>query len=139
MCRKGDQRRVSVFKNKTKADIKKKENLTCFTFSEEAKLVLQDMFTRYPPDDCEMGEEMVGKLGGNTDKIRRKKDDIFSRPLMSKAEIEKKVESLASAVENVPKLKQVLRYYNKLWRFLIMYSAVKVGLCQTNSYFFVIE
>lgn len=115
MCRKGDQRRVSVFKNKTKADIKKKENLTCFTFSEEAKLVLQDMFTRYPPDDCEMGEKMVGKLGGNTDKIRRKKDDIFSRPLMNKAEIEKKVESLASAVENVPKLKQVLRYYNKFW------------------------
>lgn len=111
---KGKQRRVSVFKNKTKADKKKKENLTCFTFSEEAKLVLRDVFTRYPPDDCEMGEKMVGKLGGNTNKIRRKKDDIFSRPVMSKAEIEKKVESLTSTVENVPKLKQIAEKRSKL-------------------------
>lgn len=89
----------------------KKEKLPCFTFSEESQLVLQDLFSRYPPDDHDIGEEKV-KLGGNTEKLKRKKDDIFCRPDLSKADIKKKAESLASRVNSVSTLKQVLRYNN---------------------------
>lgn len=67
---------------------------------------------RYPPDDHDIGEETV-KLGGTNDKLKRKKDDIFSRPDLSKADIKKKVESLASRVNNVSTLKQVRRNSNK--------------------------
>lgn len=116
LCRKGKQRCVSVFKIKKKAVVKNKEKLSCFTFSEEAKPVLFDLFTRYPPDDCETGEKMDGKLGGNKDKVRgkTKNDDFFCRPIMTKAEIKKKMEALTSAVENNPKLKQVFKHFNNL-------------------------
>ncbi|KAM7497850.1 hypothetical protein LguiA_022264 [Lonicera macranthoides] len=111
----GNQRRVSVYKTKRKVDsMKGKENLTSFTFSEEAKEVLWDLFSRYPPDDCEVGKEMVGKQSGKSKKIRGKKDDFFSRPSMSNSEIAKKVESLASRVETVPKLRQISEVRSKL-------------------------
>lgn len=108
-----DQRRVSVFKTKVKSGTMKKEKLTCFTFSEESKVVLQDLFTRYPPDDHDIGEDTV-KLGGNNDKLKRKKDDIFSRPDLSKADIKMKAESLASRVNNVSTLKQITEKRSKL-------------------------
>lgn len=91
----------------------KKEKLSCFTFSEESKAVLQDLFMRYPPEDHDIGEEKV-KVGGNTDKLKRKKDDIFSRPDLSKADIKKKAESLVYRVNNVSTLKQVFRHNIKL-------------------------
>lgn len=110
LFRRGNQRRVSVYKTKRKVDsMKGKENLTSFAFSEEAKEVLWDLFSRYPPDDREVGKEMVGKQSGKSKKIRGKKDDFFSRPSMSNAEIAKKVESLLSRVQTVPKLRQVVR------------------------------
>ncbi|KAL8088386.1 DExH-box ATP-dependent RNA helicase DExH6 isoform X2 [Apium graveolens] len=109
----GDQRRVSVFTNKAKSGTMKKEKLTCFTFSEESKEVLQDLFMRYPPDDHDIGQETV-KFGGINDKLKRKKDDIFSRPDLSKDDIKKKAESLGSRVNNVPMLKQITEKRSKL-------------------------
>uniref|UniRef100_A0A5B7AJQ7 Putative ATP-dependent RNA helicase DHX36 n=1 Tax=Davidia involucrata TaxID=16924 RepID=A0A5B7AJQ7_DAVIN len=109
----GNQRRVSVYKSKAKVE-KGEENLNSFTFSEEAKEVLQDLFIRYPPDDQEVSEEMFGKHSGKTDKIQVKKDDIFRKPSMNKAEIAKKVESLASRVEKAANLRQIAEQRSKL-------------------------
>ncbi|KAB8472942.1 hypothetical protein FH972_025307 [Carpinus fangiana] len=107
------KRRVSVFKTKKKVgNTKDLESLISLTFSEQANMVLQDLFTRYPPDDGEV--DMVGKKTEKIDKIRQKKDDIFCKPSMSRAEIAKKVESLASKMEKVAYLKQITEKRSKL-------------------------
>lgn len=80
--------------------------------SEEAKDVSLNLFTQYPPYDCGSGDKMATKFVGRTNK-RRKTDPFFERPLMSKFEIRRKVELLASKLANDPKLKQVMRYFNK--------------------------
>lgn len=77
-------------------------------FSKESKSVLQDLFIHYPPDDGEERKEMVGKTSEKAEKLRRRGDEIFLKPVMSKADIAKKVESLASRMGNVAKLRQVL-------------------------------
>lgn len=111
LCRRASQRRVSVYKTKKKVDTKKEEGNPYLNFSEEAKEVLLDLFTRYPPDDKEMVTQMVENGSGKTEKIWGKKDDIFGRPSMNKAEIAKKVELLASRIEEDPHLRQVLSPY----------------------------
>ncbi|XP_021912390.1 DExH-box ATP-dependent RNA helicase DExH6-like [Carica papaya] len=104
----GNQRCVSVYKTRRNVEtLKGKENLTRFTFSEESENVLQDFFTRYPPEDGELGEKQVGRHGEKTDKIRRRRDDIFRKPLMNEEEIAKKVESLASRIEKAANLRQI--------------------------------
>lgn len=70
-------------------------------------MVLHDLFTQYPPDDEEVDKEKVGRKTERVDKMRRSKVDIFLKPSMSKAEIAKKVESLASKIERATNLKQV--------------------------------
>lgn len=101
---------------------KGKENLPSLTFSEGSKLVLQDLFTLYPPDDGEPGEKLDAKQSGKTDKMRGKRDDIFCKPSMNKAEIAKKMESLTSKIEKDINLRQVvltsqtkLEIYGFLW------------------------
>ncbi|KAK2976169.1 hypothetical protein RJ640_019455, partial [Escallonia rubra] len=111
----GDQRRISVYKFKKNADTRMgKEDLTSFTFSNEAKEVLQDLFTRYPPNDCDVSKEMVGERSGKTDKVQKKKDDTFCKPSLNRAEIAKKVESLASRVEKAPNLRQISEVRSRL-------------------------
>ncbi|XP_057469455.1 DExH-box ATP-dependent RNA helicase DExH6-like [Actinidia eriantha] len=110
----GNQRRLSLYKNKKKVDTtKEKENLTSFTFSEEARGVLQNLFTQYPPDDQE-GDEIVAKHRRRTENLRYNRDDIFNRPLMCQGEIAKKVGSLASRVEKSPDLRQITEERAKL-------------------------
>ncbi|CAN4084548.1 unnamed protein product [Withania somnifera] len=111
----GDQRRISVFKTKQNMDtLKGKDVLTCFKFSEEAKYVLQDLFTQYPPDDGETSEQVVGKHSKKVDKLRGKKDDMFCRPAMIKSEIARRVEALSSRIENTPNLRQIAVQRSKL-------------------------
>ncbi|KAL6983216.1 DExH-box ATP-dependent RNA helicase DExH6 [Sarracenia purpurea var. burkii] len=111
----GKQRRVSVYKTKRKVDTAKgKENLTSFTFSEEAKEVLQDLFTQYPPDDRDLGEDIVGKHSEKAERTRGRRDDIFCKPSMNKTEIAKKVESLSSRAEKSPDLRQITKDRAKL-------------------------
>ncbi|KAJ0111776.1 hypothetical protein Patl1_01411 [Pistacia atlantica] len=105
----GKQRRVSVYKAKKDAEKgKERDNRTSLMFSEESKVVLQDLFTHYPPDDGESGEKLVAKHDGKNNKKRGKRDDIFCKPPMNKAEITKKVELLASMIEKDANLRQVL-------------------------------
>ncbi|KAM3221572.1 DExH-box ATP-dependent RNA helicase DExH6 [Capsicum annuum] len=111
----GDQRRISVFKNKQNVDtLKGKDARSCFKFSEEAKYVLQDLFTRYPPDDGETCEQVVGKHSKKVDKLQGKKDDMFCKPAMNKSEIAKRMQSLASRIEKTPSLKQIAVQRSKL-------------------------
>ncbi|KAG6661759.1 DExH-box ATP-dependent RNA helicase DExH6-like [Carya illinoinensis] len=111
----GSQRRVSVYKTKKKVDTTKGvESLPYLTFSEEAKLVLQDLFIQYPPDDGKIDYGMVGKQAEKIDKTRQRKDDIFCKPSMSTAEIAKKVELLASKMQKEGYLKQVAEERTKL-------------------------
>ncbi|KAL7215628.1 hypothetical protein ACSBR1_027724 [Camellia fascicularis] len=111
----GNKRHVRVHKIKKNGFTKDgKENCSSFTFSEDAKEVLQDLFTQYPPDDRDLGEETIGKHGGKTEKIREKRDDIFCKPSMNKAEIGRKVESFASKLEKSQELRQITEGRAKL-------------------------
>ena len=78
------------------------------TFSEESKLVLQELFANYPPEDGDPAAKIVGNHKEKDGKIRGKKDDIFSMPSMNKADITKKVESLNSRIEKDTDLRKVI-------------------------------
>ncbi|EXB53675.1 putative ATP-dependent RNA helicase YTHDC2 [Morus notabilis] len=111
----GNQRCVAVFKNKKKAeDNKELEGVTSLSFSKEAELVLQDLFTRFPPEEGEEGQATVGGISGKIPNVHRWRDDMFCRPLMSKEQIAKKVESLASKIKNDAQLRQVTAGRSKL-------------------------
>ncbi|KAF2302228.1 hypothetical protein GH714_033802 [Hevea brasiliensis] len=111
----GNQRRVSVYKNTKNADTAKaKDNITCLNFSEESKLVLQELFANYPPEDGEFGAKIVGIRKGKNSKIRGMKDDIFSMPSMTKADIKKRVESLNSRIEKAANLRQIVEERSRL-------------------------
>nr|XP_016442949.1 PREDICTED: DExH-box ATP-dependent RNA helicase DExH6-like isoform X1 [Nicotiana tabacum] len=111
----GDQRRISIFKTKNTVEtLEGKDALSFFKFSGEAKDVLQDLFTKYPPDNGETSEQVVGKHSKKVDKYRGKKDDVFCKPAMNKSEIAKRAESLASRIENTPNLRQITVQRSKL-------------------------
>ncbi|XP_020234022.1 DExH-box ATP-dependent RNA helicase DExH6 [Cajanus cajan] len=110
----GKERRVCVQKIKKKVDTNNGfRSLPHFAFSGEAKWVLGDLFAHYPPGDGNLWE-MVGEHSDTTGKTRQRQDDIFSRPSMSKADISRKLEALASRMNNVPNLKQIIEDRSKL-------------------------
>nr|XP_043639978.1 DExH-box ATP-dependent RNA helicase DExH6-like [Erigeron canadensis] len=111
----GGNRRISVYKSKKKSNsMKKEEALTCFAFSYEGKIVLQDYFTLYPPGNQE-GEQKTATLSSkNIGRTRKKADDIFSKPDMKKPEIAKKLESVAAKMKSDPVLKQITESRSKL-------------------------
>lgn len=84
-------------------------SLPPFTFSGEAKWVLGDLFAHHPPGEGNLWE-MVGENSEDTttDGTKQRPGDIFSRPSMTKAEIARRLEALASRMNNVSNLKQVL-------------------------------
>ncbi|KAL8478072.1 hypothetical protein ACS0TY_030098 [Phlomoides rotata] len=111
----GQQRRISVYKTKKAVGkVKGRENLISFRFSEESNTVLQDLFSRYPPDGVDMTENKVGISSGKAENLREYRDDIFSRPAMTQSEIVKKAESLASRIEKTPNLRQIAEEKSKL-------------------------
>lgn len=143
LCRRGSQRRVSVYKTKKKADTKKEEGNPYLNFSDEAKQVLLDLFTYYPPEDTDVLTQMVENGTEKTDKARVKKDDIFCRPSMNKAEIARKVKLFSSRIEEDPHLRQVLPLYQTAlemhsfcfgWHFLNCVLSVRLYLFLEHSY-----
>nr|XP_009399067.1 PREDICTED: DExH-box ATP-dependent RNA helicase DExH6 [Musa acuminata subsp. malaccensis]XP_009399068.1 PREDICTED: DExH-box ATP-dependent RNA helicase DExH6 [Musa acuminata subsp. malaccensis] len=126
MCRKmgmiskssgyGERRRLSVYKSKKKnGSIKKEEEmLTCLQFSEEVKEVLQDLFLRYPPDDVEKREDAVNNSSVKVGKGQWKQDSSFCKPAMRKSDIAKKVEQLASRINNSSQLRKIVEDRAKL-------------------------
>lgn len=87
--------------------LKGKENLVSFRFSENAKSVLQDLFSQYPPNDMEGTGNEVGERSGRTDKVQTMRDDMFCKPTMTKPEMANKVESRNIRIEKDPTLQQV--------------------------------
>lgn len=69
-----------------------------------------DLFIRYPPGEDDTGKQNLNEPSIETSKSRRKSDKIFRQPVMSKAEIAKKVESLASKMQKTPYLKEVIPF-----------------------------
>ncbi|GAB2282467.1 hypothetical protein Dimus_017010 [Dionaea muscipula] len=110
----GTQRRVSVFKTKKNtATMKRKEDVTVVTFSKKSKDVLLDFFMRYPPGEG-VREANPSQHGENTKRKLVRMDSIFCKPLMDKAEIANKVESLASRVQSIPAMKETTELRSKL-------------------------
>ncbi|XVF60717.1 hypothetical protein PTKIN_Ptkin08bG0070700 [Pterospermum kingtungense] len=110
----GKRRCVSIYKIQPKIGKTETDELTKITFSESSKVVLRDLFTNYPPDDGELEEKVIGKYTGKTAKIRRKKDYIFTKPLMSAADVAEKLKTLASRREKDPNLRQINEERSKL-------------------------
>ncbi|MED6179768.1 hypothetical protein PIB30_003984 [Stylosanthes scabra] len=110
----GKDRRVAVHKVKKKVETNNGfGNLPHFTFSQEASQVLGNLFAHYPPGDGSLGET-IGENSDSTEKLKQKKDDIFARPSMSKAEIAKKMEALNSRMMSASNLKQITEDRSKL-------------------------
>lgn len=78
-----------------------------FRFSGGSNVVLQDLFSRFPPNDVDMTENKVEVSSGKVDNVGVRSDDFFCRPAMSQSEIASKVESLASRIEKEPSMRQV--------------------------------
>ncbi|XP_047340945.1 DExH-box ATP-dependent RNA helicase DExH6 [Impatiens glandulifera] len=107
-------RQVSIKKKTAVNEIKKaKGNFTSFTFSEESKDILGDLFTDYPPDDCGLVKK-VARNSVTSSKIMKRTNDMFCRPKMNTAEIKKKVQLFASRVQESSKLKEVVEGRAKL-------------------------
>ncbi|XP_020528409.1 DExH-box ATP-dependent RNA helicase DExH6 isoform X1 [Amborella trichopoda] len=112
----GDRRCVSVHKQSNgKAQMKKKENIEIehLTFSDETKLILQNLFTQYPPF-----EEVSQKINMHANEcamgVDRKNDSTFSKPSMLKVEIAKRVELLASRLRESRHLQEISEQRSKL-------------------------
>lgn len=82
-------------------------NLPHFTFSEEAKRAMGDLFVHFPPGDGNL-KDMVGEKSGSMVNARHRHSDIFSRPVMTKDEITRKLEAVTSRRETVSDLKEVI-------------------------------
>ncbi|GER54025.1 ATP-dependent RNA helicase [Striga asiatica] len=111
---KGQQRRLFIYKNKKGVLLKEKERLASFSFSEESRAALQDLFSQYPPNDLEMAENKFGESSGINGKVQAFKDDMFCKPAMTQSEIASKVESLASRIEKSADLRQITEERSKL-------------------------
>uniref|UniRef100_A0A0D9V650 Uncharacterized protein n=1 Tax=Leersia perrieri TaxID=77586 RepID=A0A0D9V650_9ORYZ len=108
MCRKmgmiskssgyAERRCLSVYKRKQKQGPETEERPSHLGFSVEARNVLQDLFTHYPPDDAELNGHTITNSSGKAAKIQWKPDGAFCRPALRKPDILKKVEMLASKI-----------------------------------------
>ncbi|OAY81438.1 putative ATP-dependent RNA helicase YTHDC2 [Ananas comosus] len=127
MCRKmgmiskssgnGQRRRLSVYKTKKQQGPTKKDedSVTYLKFSEETRNVLRDLFTRYPPDDGELGgDALTNSSSEKVGKVQWKQDNSFCKPSMRKSDIAKKLELLASKVNESAQLKKVMEDRSKL-------------------------
>lgn len=112
----GKERCVSVYKStRNTGSANKMKNGTYFTFSEESKVALQQLFSNYPPEEGDLGaNELVRKNSLTTDKIHAHRDDIFCKPSMSKAEITKKVELLHGRIERDSNFQQIVGERSRL-------------------------
>ncbi|XP_043699268.1 DExH-box ATP-dependent RNA helicase DExH6-like isoform X2 [Telopea speciosissima] len=112
----GNERRVTVYKKRKKNSngVKGDEDLTYLTFSEETQLVLQGLFTRFPPEEGELSEEKIKNQDVKAHKIHWGKENSFCKPLKNKVEIAKKVNSLASRMEKDPHMRQIAEERSRL-------------------------
>lgn len=77
----------------------------------EAKPVLQELFTRYPPCDGDTTGTSLGIYTGHVGSQRKWKDDFFSKPQLNKEDILNKVASLSSRLANDKDFREVSSLY----------------------------
>ncbi|KAJ1285557.1 hypothetical protein BS78_03G288500 [Paspalum vaginatum] len=124
MCRKmgmiskssgyGERRCLSVYKSKQKQGPDMEEGPNHLGFSEEARHVLQDLFTHYPPGDADLNGDADRNSGDKSANIKWKTDSAFCRPTMSKLDVTKKIEMLASKINGSPQLRKIMEDRSKL-------------------------
>uniref|UniRef100_J3L4G1 RNA helicase n=2 Tax=Oryza brachyantha TaxID=4533 RepID=J3L4G1_ORYBR len=124
MCRKlgmiskssgnGERRCLSVYKRKQNQSSEMEEGPSLLGFSGEARNVLQDLFTHYPPVDAELNGHTVRKASDKATKIQWTPDGAFCRPALRKPDILKKVEMLASKVNKSDQLRKIVQDRSKL-------------------------
>ncbi|CAE5956729.1 unnamed protein product [Arabidopsis arenosa] len=98
----GEERRLSLFK---RDDISKSD-------SKQAKAVLHDLFTRYPPCDGDTTGTSLGIYTGNVHS--NWKDDFFKKPQLTKNDIQNKVASLSSRLEKEKRFREITEARSKL-------------------------
>ncbi|KAK2431476.1 DExH-box ATP-dependent RNA helicase DExH6 [Trifolium repens] len=110
-----DERILVVRKEVTKnaESDNKLESLPHFTFSEESKRALGDLFAYFPPGDGNL-KDLIGENSGKAHNARRYTDDIFSSPSMTKDEITRRLEAVASRRETVSGLREITKLRSKL-------------------------
>lgn len=111
LYRRGDQRRLSIFKgrhkNGKKDEKSNKEKLKRVSFPPEADAILQDLFTHYPPCDGDTAATSFNKYSGKSGKQGQWNDDFFRKPKSSSQEILEKVASLSSRLRKDKALQEV--------------------------------
>uniref|UniRef100_A0A1J3JM66 Putative ATP-dependent RNA helicase YTHDC2 n=1 Tax=Noccaea caerulescens TaxID=107243 RepID=A0A1J3JM66_NOCCA len=126
----GDQRCLTIFRREAKSSVldrrngkrdgkggdkqSSKEKLKCVSFPPEAKPVLQELFTRYPPCDGDTTGTSLGIYTGHVGSQRKWKDDFFSKPQLNKEDILNKVASLSSRLANDKDFREILKARKKL-------------------------
>ncbi|GJN14786.1 hypothetical protein PR202_gb01645 [Eleusine coracana subsp. coracana] len=101
----GKQRYLSVKKQKKGPDTEQGPNH--FGFSEEARDVLQELFTHYPPDDAHSNGDAVRSSSYKGANIKWK-DSAFCMPAMRRPDIAKKIEMLTSKMNGSPHFRKVV-------------------------------
>ncbi|ESQ36248.1 hypothetical protein EUTSA_v10006566mg [Eutrema salsugineum] len=133
----GDQRRLSIFKcvagtsmsdrakrlegrNKQSdgkgkvAERASRKKLKCVSFPQEAKPVLQELFTRYPPCDGDTTGTSLGIYTGHFGDQRKWKDEFFGKPQMKQKDVLSKAASLSSRLANDKKFREIFKARTKL-------------------------
>ncbi|GJM88939.1 hypothetical protein PR202_ga05522 [Eleusine coracana subsp. coracana] len=100
----GKQRYLSVKKQKKRPDTEQGPNH--FGFSEEARDVLQELFTHYPPDDAHSNGDAVRSSSYKDTNIKWK-DSAFCMPAMRRPDIAKKIEMLTSKLNGSPQFRKL--------------------------------
>ncbi|XP_010457807.1 PREDICTED: DExH-box ATP-dependent RNA helicase DExH2-like isoform X2 [Camelina sativa] len=88
------------------------EKLKCVSFPPEAKAVLHDLFTRYPPCDGDTTGTALGIYTGNA--RSNWKDEFFLKPQLTKNDIKKNAASLNSRLETDKRFRQIFEARAKL-------------------------
>ncbi|CAM8954351.1 unnamed protein product [Rhodiola kirilowii] len=118
---KGSERHVTVYKvynynlRKTpvRAQRKEKEKLAHLTFSEEGKNVLCDLFTSYPPNGEEAGDESP-KQSKKSSYYMRNESDLFNKSSLTKVDIAKRKNLMLAASQNNKNMRQMVEKRSQL-------------------------
>ncbi|CAH2038738.1 unnamed protein product [Thlaspi arvense] len=112
-----DRAKRLIRRNKNKLGVEggaSRKKLKCVSFPPEAKPVLQELFTLYPPCDGDTTGTSLGIYTGHFGNRRKWKDDFFDRNQMNKSYFRNKAASLRSKLANDKSLREIFEARTKL-------------------------
>ena len=111
--RKGDGRRITVFKHQGEV-LKDQSILDSLVFSAEARAAIRQLFYSYPPTENEASwkfDNIPASEGrGNKSQKSKRAAKNASKSLIGEVDIQKQVEMLAARFRSMPSMQQVLDY-----------------------------